>query len=278
MRINTVKAALSGAVLLGAFCGMLAPGAFAQDRPVPSPGFPEPAQTQAPDISAQPPMPNPRTNELPLLVPSSDMPSQGAALMTINQDELFMNSVWGQRVQAYIEARSVEIAAENDRIADELAAEEQELTTLRGTLTPEEFSRRADEFDARVVEVRRTRDVVGRELQQAADEERTAFFRAALPILADVMRERGAVAVLDQRMIFVAAESIDVTDLLIARLNAEVGEGPARLPQGPNPNPATAPQGTTGAAPDGAASGAATQTPAPSLVTPTPETGAAQPN
>ncbi|MEF9604079.1 OmpH family outer membrane protein, partial [Paracoccus sp. PXZ] len=38
--------------------------------------------------------------------------------------------------------------------------------------------------------------------------------------------ERGAVVVLDQRAIFVASQSIDVTDVLIDRINSEVGPGP----------------------------------------------------
>lgn len=161
-----------------------------------------------------------------------------AAIMTINQDELFMDSAWGKRAQAEIEARRTEIEAENDRLATLLASEEQELTSLRQTLPPEEFRKRADEFDKRVVEVRRERDVVVRELQNQADEERTAFFRGLLPVLTQLMEERGAVAVLDQRSIFVAAESINVTDELIRRVDQAIGAGPAEpAPDRPLPAP-----------------------------------------
>jgi Skp family chaperone for outer membrane proteins len=172
-------------------------------------------------------------------LPAPALASDGqAAIMTINQDELFVNSAWGKRAQTEIEARRTEIEAENDRLATLLAAEEQELTNLRQTLPPEEFRKRADEFDKRVVEVRRERDVVVRELQNQADEERTAFFRGLLPVLTQLMEERGAVAVLDQRSIFVAAESINVTDELIRRVDQAIGAGPAKpVPDGTPPPP-----------------------------------------
>ncbi|KGJ06200.1 periplasmic chaperone for outer membrane proteins Skp [Paracoccus halophilus] len=163
--------------------------------------------------------------DAPPAVGATAEPGPSLPVMTLDQEGLYRGSAWGQRVQAELERRGREIADENDRLADQFAAEEQELTALRPTLPAEEFRRRADEFDQRVVEIRRERDEALRDLQAQADEGRNAFFRAALPVLADLMAERGVVAVLDRRSIFVAAESIDVTDELIARVDAEIGAG-----------------------------------------------------
>ena len=190
----------------------------------------------------------------PILVEAPGAPAGSAVLpvITLDQDMLYLNSKWGQRVQADLERQGREIAAENDRLEKQFADEERELTQLRATLPPEEFRTRADAFDTRVVEVRRERANAARELQNRANEERGAFFRAALPVLAAMMRERGAVAVLDRNSVFVAAESIDVTEALIQRLDASIGAGPAdpaATPQVPalpapapeEPEPATAP-------------------------------------
>ncbi|MDS9468132.1 OmpH family outer membrane protein [Paracoccus sp. MBLB3053] len=147
-------------------------------------------------------------------------------IMTIDQDAVFLKSRWGMRVQTELDRRGDEIAAENERLANDFSAEEDELTKLRGTLAPDEFRKRAEEFDKRVVEVRRQRDSVARQLQDEIEEERASFFRAALPILAQLMQERGAVIVLDQRSIFVSAQSVDVTDDLVARMDRLIGEGP----------------------------------------------------
>ncbi|MFT4013499.1 MAG: OmpH family outer membrane protein [Paracoccus sp. (in: a-proteobacteria)] len=163
------------------------------------------------------------------VAPLADEPAQavGAPIITINQDVVFASSAWGRRVHADLERESKEIAAENDRLASQFATEEQDLTNLRGALPPDEFRKRADEFDKRVVAVRRERDQIERVFQARMDAERGAFFRAALPVLAQLMRDRGAQVVLDQSAIFVAAQSIDVTDELIARLDKNIGAGPA---------------------------------------------------
>ncbi|AGT08975.1 OmpH family outer membrane protein [Paracoccus aminophilus] len=147
-------------------------------------------------------------------------------IMTIDQDELFLNSAWGRRAQADLETRGQTLARENDELAEQFSNEERELAELRKTLPAEEFRKRADEFDKRVVQIRRERDAKVRELQHSAETERGAFFQVARPILAKLMEERGAVAVLDQRMLFASADSIDVTADLIARVDAEAGAGP----------------------------------------------------
>ncbi|MFV0359126.1 MAG: OmpH family outer membrane protein, partial [Tropicimonas sp.] len=95
----------------------------------------------------------------PVLVDAPGAPAANAILpvLTLDQDALFLNSQWGQRVQADIEQQGREIAAENDRLEKQFAEEERELTQLRATLPPDEFRKRADAFDTRVVEVRRER-------------------------------------------------------------------------------------------------------------------------
>lgn len=169
-------------------------------------------------------------------------------ILTIDPQALFLHSAWGQRVNDSISAESKKIEAENDRLADQFSREEQELTSLRGTLPADEFRRRADEFDKRVVEVRRQRDGLLRTLDARFEAERNAFFRAALPVLAQLMKERGAQVVLDQSAIFVATQAVDVTDDLVARVDSEIGAGPIE----PTPD-----AGTTAPA-DGAAPATAT--------------------
>ncbi|RQP04940.1 MAG: OmpH family outer membrane protein [Paracoccus sp. BP8] len=218
-RRRGIAAFLALAVLLAAGPGALAQQQGASPPPADSPG-----------------------RSVPPIVVDTPPPNGDAVLpvLTLDQDTLYLRSQWGQRVQDELEQHGREIAAENDRLADQFSAEEQQLTALRQTLPPDEFRQRADEFDKRVVEVRRARDAAARELQAEADEERQAFFRAALPVLAALMRERGAVVVLDQRAIFVAAQAIDVTELLIERMDREVGPGPLDEPaESEAPDPAT---------------------------------------
>lgn len=150
-----------------------------------------------------------------------------APILTVDQEALWRNSAWGKRAQADLEAESAAVAAENDRIAAELEAEDAALTKLRPTLPPEEFRARADAFDQRVQQVRRDRDAAGAALRTRLGEERTAFLNAALPVFSAIMAERGAAVVLDRATVFLSADAIDITEVLVARVDAEVGAGPA---------------------------------------------------
>lgn len=147
-------------------------------------------------------------------------------IMTIDQEELFLGSAWWRRTQQDIDERGRLLAEENERLVDRFSAEEQELTELRQTLPAAEFRKRADDFDRRVVEVRLEREEKLRELRATADREQDAFRQATLPILADMMKERGAVVVIDRRMTFVSADAIDVTEELIRRADEIAGPGP----------------------------------------------------
>lgn len=156
-----------------------------------------------------------------------------APVLTLDQERLFAQSQFGQRVLAEIDAASKELAAENREIEAELLAEERELTELRAELPADEFQARAQAFDDRAVGFRRQQDAKARALQGRDEAERAAFFRAVSPILSDLVAELGAVAILDDRAVLFAAPAIDVTDRAIARVDARIGAGEALSPEGP---------------------------------------------
>lgn len=152
--------------------------------------------------------------------------SGGASpILTLNQERLYVETAWGKRIQAELEADSAALAAENRRIEAQLTAEEKALTEARPGMVPAEFRAAADAFDAKVVEIRKTQDQKARDLTEARDKGRQSFFEAVLPLMTEVLSEHGAVAILDGRAIFLAAQSIDMTDELIALADARLGDG-----------------------------------------------------
>ena len=183
-------------------------------------------------------------------------PGLASPVLTMDQDELFERSAFGQRIRSEIEAASTELAGQTDRADQQQAQEEQRLTELRPTTDPEAFRQMAAAFDARVVEVRRTQDQKGRDLSRRPEEARQEFFRAAIPVLAEVVRERGAVAILDSRAVIISADLIDITDEAIRRIDATLGDGtgtPADAPQdggGAVPTPAEEGQAAPGSSPE----------------------------
>jgi len=146
-------------------------------------------------------------------------------ILTIDQDRLFSESLWGKRVAQRIESASADLAAENRRIEAELTSEEENLTELRKTKPADEFRDLANAFDAKVTEFRRAQDGKARTISRIHEVERQKFFGAALPVIAEVLRRHGAIVVLDNRAIFLAADAIDATDEMIARIDSEVGAG-----------------------------------------------------
>lgn len=187
-------------------------------------------------------------------LPSRTIPSPAdaaplvAPILTVDQDVLFAGSDWGKRTQRVLDEEGGKIEAENERLADQLSAEEATLTQQRGTMDPAEFRRQAEAFDTRATEVRRQRAQVVQDLNAWAEADRTAFYRAALPMMGEMMQERGAVAVLDRRTVFVSLDAIDMTQALVARLNATLGDGVGTVPL-PGSAPASAPAPTATATP-----------------------------
>jgi Skp family chaperone for outer membrane proteins len=194
--------------------------------------LPAAAQDMAPAGDIDPAMPGVEPvapqRDLPsgtIAAPDDDTAQQPAPVLTLDQDVLYFSSAWGQRAQARLEAEGDVIAAENERLTRLLSTEEAQLTAQRATLPPDEFRRRAESFDLRATTVRRERAQAVQALSDWAEADRVAFFRAALPVMGEAMQNRGAVAVLDRRTVFVSLDAIDITDDLIAALDAAIGDG-----------------------------------------------------
>ena len=158
--------------------------------------------------------------------PAFDTFELPSPILTIDQDRVYAASAFGRRIAREIEERAAGLAAENRRIEAELEAEESALTAARPDLTPEDFRVRADAFDARVVAIRAEQDAKARALGSLREAARDAFWRDSLPALGQILSERGAVAILDRRVVFLAANAIDITDDAVARIDAVLGEGP----------------------------------------------------
>ncbi len=180
----------------------------------------------------------------PVLAQTPEAPVESPVL-TLDQERFFTETLWGKRVTAELNADSAALGAENRRIEAELTAEEKNLTERRPNMTAEEFRKAADDFDARVVGIRNAQDAKTRALNGRGETERQEFFNKALPVISDVLRERGAVVILDSRAIFVSAGSIDITDTLVAEIDRRIGAGPVETA----PEPAEPAGKDTGPAP-----------------------------
>lgn len=144
-------------------------------------------------------------------------------ILVIDQDRLFSETRLGSDSRASLEQAANDLKDENQKIEEELISEERALTEQRASLQAEDFRILADEFDARVQRIRLEQDEKARALTRAQEDARSDFFQDVAAIISDIVRERGALVVIDRRNVFLSAGQIDITDEAIARVNAAEG-------------------------------------------------------
>jgi Skp family chaperone for outer membrane proteins len=163
--------------------------------------------------------------------------AQGVPILTIDQERLFAESLFGRAALARLKASEDALVAENLRIEAALEVEERDLTARRAVLPAAEFRALADAFDAKVEGVRAAQRAKYTDLTAAHEADKRVFLQAAVPIIGQLMQEQGAVAVMDKATIFLSLQRIEITDLAIVRLDAAIGDGtvPPALPETPLP-------------------------------------------
>lgn len=196
---------IGGYVLLTAIAALPLPGA-AQESPAAGPGE-TPAATLA------------------------------SPIVTLDQDRFFRSSAYGKAALARAEAEAAALSAENRKIEAALEAEERDLTTRRASLKPEEFTPLANAFDSKVEEIRAAQDAKSRAVTRHLEETRQKFFESAVPVLADLLRDTGAVAILADNAIILSLSALDITDEAVARMDAAL---PGLPPEDPEAAPADA--------------------------------------
>lgn len=153
---------------------------------------------------------------------AQSVPQQApAAVAVIDQNRLIADSALGREIEARLQAASRALVAENRQIEAALEEEERQLTARRASLPQAEFQTLAAEFDARVEAIREAQELKSRSLARQHDEERQRLLQRAVPILAQLMKDRGAAVLLDRGAIVLSLEGADLTDAAIAALDAQ---------------------------------------------------------
>ncbi len=161
-------------------------------------------------------------------------PTNAPQFVTLDQDRLYGASLYGKALEAKSLAATQALAAENRKIEADLSAEEAALTTQRATQTAEAFAPLAEAFDAKVEKIRTAQEAKAKQLTADRDAGRKQFFDAAVPVLADLMREMGAYAILNRDAVVLSFDTIDITTRALAALDARLGDGTGPAPA-PNP-------------------------------------------
>lgn len=151
----------------------------------------------------------------------------GLVLRSIDEERLFRESQFGQRVLGSIDAASRALEEENATLLAELTAREEELTDLRDTLDPEEFRAQAEAFDQRAEMIRQRQAQKLSRFSQFEESERRRFFSQTGDILRQVLKEEGAQILITSGAVIVGLPEMDMTDAAIAAIDEAIGDGGA---------------------------------------------------
>jgi Skp family chaperone for outer membrane proteins len=163
---------------------------------------------------------------LALGAPATAQDAPVKQFLIINQERLLTGSRTGQEVLQAEEVERDRLRSEARALDSSFEAEEQKLTDQRATLPPEEFRTLADAFDARVVTARRDQDKRASALAQDFEQRRRQFYARVAPILVSLMDRYQALAIFDETSVLVADQSLNITDAVIAEIDAAPGGSP----------------------------------------------------
>jgi Skp family chaperone for outer membrane proteins len=145
-------------------------------------------------------------------------------VLTINQQRLFEESQFGKESLTRLEADSRALQAEIRKVETDLEIEERLLTERRATLPPAQFQPLASEFDDKVEKIRGSWGEKDRDLKRQREEDQQKFIQLAVPILAQLMQDMGAVMLIDQSAVMLSLDRVDITQIAIARINEQLSQ------------------------------------------------------
>jgi Skp family chaperone for outer membrane proteins len=159
----------------------------------------------------------------PLLVASimiaTNAFAQAGGVVVIQSEVVYRKSEYGQSLIAALTEERQSLDDENLAILRELETEERMLTEARETMSSDDFAIAAEEFDQKV---QRSREIQLSKIRAAdlkQSKQINIFFKRVSPIVQSVLVEYGAAIVFEKRNALVSLDSVDITNIVIKRVD-----------------------------------------------------------
>jgi Skp family chaperone for outer membrane proteins len=159
---------------------------------------------------------------------ASVLPAQEVAqnpVVTVDLERLVSETQIGQYLSFQMSEEAQSLQAELDAIEAELSAEEEDLIKKRETLDLNEFRVLAKAFDEKAVRLRQEQQAKIQTINEESSRRRQDLLRSFVPVLSQVMRDRGATVLLDRRSVVLDDRaSVDITDVAIMIIDQNTTE------------------------------------------------------
>lgn len=143
-----------------------------------------------------------------------------AAILVVSLERIREQAQASRSIQAQAAEERRQIQDEIGAKQRALEAEERALVALRDTMEPDAFEARAARFEGQVRALKQKRRDRAEALRRALGAATDRLDAALRPILAEIMAERGALVMLENRTVVLSATALDVTAIAIKRLDA----------------------------------------------------------
>ena len=143
-------------------------------------------------------------------------------VLVIDMNKLVGQSSVGQALQAQYEQAKFMLDNEFNNLKTELIAEEQRLSEIRSDTEVADFRQMAKEFDQRSTEVREAYIERQKNIDVALNLRRRKLFEASVPYLKQILNQNNASVLIRKDQTVLSANSVDVTDLAINTINANL--------------------------------------------------------
>lgn len=178
------------------------------------------------------------------LLPLQTANAQGTKVITYDQARVMRDSAGGKDLARKVQAISASMKTELESEGRALETEGKSLESRTANLTREAVAADAtlrtqfESFGRKRAAFQQKGQIRQAELQQTEQTAWAEFFTALKPVVQEVANERGAQVVLELSAVAYAAPNLDVTDLVISKMNARkpsvnVTRARINLPQTP---------------------------------------------
>lgn len=153
--------------------------------------------------------------------PQNPGPAIPGVCVYFNQ-RLLAQSTVGQAVQARMEQLATEVRGELQPYATAIQTEMTALQQGQATIPADQMQQRRQALQQRLQEAQQLEQTRDGELRYTLSEQRRQISAAVEPILVQVYQERGCGIMIDRESVFIMNPAMDVTDLVIQRLNTSL--------------------------------------------------------
>ena len=177
---------------------------------------------------------------VPWHVPAAHAQVQSAArqsIVVVDMQAVLRDAAAASALRSIEAEERVALRRRLDQLTEAFRMEEEQIAREREDMAPEAFDVRVRDFDQRVRAARQDAQESSVAFQNRFAEAFGALEKEAVPVIVQVMRERGATIALDRRSVLVVADGADLTAEVIQRLDATLPANLARdlLPPMPTP-------------------------------------------